>query len=326
MAKKVFKPTKALEVKGVLRMGHFKFGMRNNTHGTTKQEVHDGDTVGQNTSLNFSTRFLGIDAPEVSFTIRTANTFVPVGDSKWNTFWTTGAWQNTPLKPALLNHLAGRIGNGTQVAANHAALAAAARQELIDLIDADMAASGKDKEGFWFFQAFAYEFLDQYGRMLCYLHPERANFAQPKKAGNLSYNERLLASGAVAPYFIFPNIQPFMNIQPFDATNLNPAGFWKAINGAKKLQAARKSVATARTKKLGIFGAQKPLILLPYELRFIARMGSKGPDRYVIDLGQNGTNAILAPDKYYSIPKLEDRLFVPKEFAALFLLNGWIQT
>src|SRR5215211_2624903 len=116
MANTAFKPTKALEVKGVFTMGHFKFGMRNNAHGTLKQEVHDGDTVGQSTALNFSTRFLGIDAPEVSFTIRTANTFVPIGHEKWNAFWTSGEWKNMPLHPTLSDHLAARIGNGTMVA------------------------------------------------------------------------------------------------------------------------------------------------------------------------------------------------------------------
>jgi endonuclease YncB( thermonuclease family) len=325
MANTAFKPTKALEVKGTITMGHFKFGMRNNAHGTPKQEVHDGDTVGQSTALNFSTRFLGIDTPEVSFTIRTTNTFVPIGNAKWVAFWTSGEWKNMPLDPTLSSHLAGRIGDGTLVASNHKALADAARQELIALIEADMAASGKDKESFWFFHAYSYEVLDRYARILCYLHSERANFDPPSQAGKLSYNEQLLKSGAAAPYFIFPNIQPFMKNGPFDAVNLAPAGFWSAIDGAKKLQDARKAVAAARAAGHGIFDSANPLILLPYEIRFIARKGSKGPDRHVIDLGQNGSNQILPPEKYDTIAKLEDRLFIPKEFVPLFLLNGWKQ-
>ena len=75
------KPTKALEVKGILKTGHFKLGMRGGQRGSPAQEVHDGDTVGLNTPLNFSSRFLGVDAPEISFTIRTERTFEGVGNA-----------------------------------------------------------------------------------------------------------------------------------------------------------------------------------------------------------------------------------------------------
>ena len=323
MAKKPSKPTKAFEVIGPLKIGHFQFAIRNKVHGSPAQEVHDGDTVGLNTALNFSSRFLGIDAPEISFTIRTKNKFVPIGDPQWKTFWTSGAWKNMPLNPALLSHLTARIGNGNQVASNHKKLADVARKELIDLITAEIKASGKTKETFWFFLAFGLEFFDQYGRTLCYLNADRSNFTAPKKPDKLSYNERLLKTGAVAPYFIFPNIQPFLSVQPFEATNLMPVGFWKIINAAQKLQAARKAVAAARTAQKGIFDKTQELVLLPYEIRFIARKDSNGPDRFVIDLGKNGSNAILKPERYFTIANLEDRLFIPKEFVPLFVLNGW---
>jgi len=64
------KPTKALETNGVVKKGHFKLGLWGAQRGTPAQMVHDGDTVGLNTALNFSSRFLGIDAPEISFTSR----------------------------------------------------------------------------------------------------------------------------------------------------------------------------------------------------------------------------------------------------------------
>ena len=72
------KPTKALETNGAIKKGHFKLGLWGQGRGTPAQVVHDGDTVGLNTALNFSSRFLGIDAPEISFTIRTKDTFVGV--------------------------------------------------------------------------------------------------------------------------------------------------------------------------------------------------------------------------------------------------------
>ena len=315
--------TAAIKVDGAVKTGQFQFGIRNNAHGSPGQEVHDGDSVGLNTALNFGSRLLGIDAPEVSFTIRTKDTFVPIGNEKWISFWTSGAWKDMPLPPALLNHLIQRIGDGQAVAANHDKLAKEARGELKTMIEADMAASGKSKDNFLFFLAFSYEVLDQYARLLCYLNADRANFTPPNKPNTLSYNERMLATGAVAPYFIYPNIQPFLSIRPFDAAILAPTGFWKAINGAKRLQDARQAVAAARAAGTGIFKAVDPLILLPYEIRFIARKDSKGPDRYVIDLGHTGGSTLLKPEKYFHIQNLEDRLFIPSEFVALFQRNGW---
>src|SRR5262245_58165704 len=175
MAKQPAKRTKAIQVNGIFKTGQFQFGMRGAAHGSAGQEVHDGDTVGLSTGLNFSSRFLGVDAPEVSFPIRTKDTFVPIGDAKWKSFWTSGAWKNMPLAPALLNQLIARIGDGKAVAANHSSLAADARIELKNMIEADMTASGKNKENFQFFLAFSYEVLDQYGRMLCYLNADRVN-------------------------------------------------------------------------------------------------------------------------------------------------------
>jgi hypothetical protein len=318
------KPTKAFETNGVVKKGHFKLGMWGAKRGTPAQVVHDGDTVGLNTALDFSSRFLGVDAPEISFTIRTRNTFVGIGHAKWTTFWTSGEWKNLPIGCALMEHLEGRIGDGTRVAANHERLAKQAEAALTGLIKADIAASGKSLDEFDFFLSFGYEFLDQYGRMLCYLNADRTNFAAPAQANPLSYNERLLASGAVVPYFIFPNLQPFMAGAPFDAESIAPAGFWRRVQGAGKLTAARRAVADARQGAKGVFAANgRGLILLPYELRFIARFGSKGPDRFVIDLGNPGSNTILRPESYFAIANVEDRLFVAKEFVPLFTLNGW---
>ena len=318
------KPTKALETNGVIKKGHFKLGLWGQGRGTPAQVVHDGDTVGLNTALNFSSRFLGIDAPEISFTIRTKDTFVGIGHDKWTTFWTSGEWKNLPIGPGLMHHLQACIGDGTRVAANHEKLAKQAEGALTELIKADIAASGKTNDEFEFFLSFGYEFLDQYGRMLCYLNADRAQFTAPAAASELSYNERLLATGAVVPYFIFPNLQPFMAGQPFDAVSIAPAGFWQSVHGAGKLSAARQSVAAARQAGKGVFAPNgEGLMLLPYELRFIARLGSKGPDRFVIDLGKPGSNKILKPEKYFSITRLEDRLFVAKEFVPLFTLNGW---
>jgi endonuclease YncB( thermonuclease family) len=317
------KRTKAIDVAGIFKTGQFQPGNWGSGQGTVAQVVHDGDTVGLRTPLNFSSRFLGVDTPEISFTIRTKDTFVGLGNPKWKDFFTSGAWKNMPLAPALKAQLSSRIGNGSKVAENHDKLAKLAEKALEQMIKDDLAASGRSEKDFLFFLAFSYEFLDQYARMLCYLHADRANYTPPAAPDKLSYNERMLSKGWAVPYFIFPNLQPFMSGQPFDAAKLTPVGFWKTVNQANKLKAARKAVADARTAGRGVFDPNDRLILLPYELRFIARLNSKGPDRSVIDLGNSGGNTILKPETYFTIANLEDRLFIPREFVPLFLQNGW---
>ena len=115
-----------------------------------------------------------------------------------------------------------------------------------------------------------------------------------------------------------------MKIDPFEKEVSSPAGFWAKILQATRLQLARKFVSDARIAQKGIFEANDPLILLPYELRFIARKNPHGPDRFVIDLGDAGNNKILKPQDYYKIQNYEDRLFIPKEFVPLFTGNGWM--
>ncbi len=317
---------KALEVKNNFKMGHFQFGFHGQQRGSVKQIVHDGDTVSLNTSFNFGTRFLGIDTPEVSFNIRN-DSFISLSNLQWTQFFVSGEWKNNfPIKPALRNHLIMLIGDGTKVAPNHDKHAKNATLALEGLIQADLdlatAQTAGTKDNFEFFLSFGYEFLDVYGRLLCYLAADEKNFNPPQRP--LSYNEQQLANGTAVPFFIYPNVQPFLNIDPFDKENSKPVGFWKKINSAKRLQDARKFVSAARTAKIGIFDAADPLILLPFELRYIARKNGKGPDRFVIDLGQNGSNVILKPEKYFKIKNYEDRLFIPKEFVPLFTSNGWV--
>ena len=307
----------------ITKKGLFQFGIADDIHGTTEKIVHDGDTVSLNTNLNFSTRFLGIDTPEVSLAIRKDGGGPKLDKPAWTNFFASGEWKNNfPISPALLNHLVMRFGDGTKVALNHNKHATNATNALRALINADMALAGKNKDTFKFFVIFGYEALDVYARFLCYLSADENNFTPPQRP--LTYNEQQLANGMAAPFFIYPNIQPFLNIDPFDKAITKPIGFWTQINKAKRLQDARKFVSDARTAKIGIFDAAAPLILLPYELRYIARKNGKGPDRFVIDLGQSGSNVILKPEKYFKIKNYEDRLFIPKEFVPLFTTSGWV--
>jgi endonuclease YncB( thermonuclease family) len=310
---------------GGLKMGAAKLGFHGDKIGSIKQNVHDGDTANVHLDRNLGVRFLGIDTPEISFEFPGSGTFVALSNPKWDELFSSGAWkQDLVLYPGLLQDLEKRIGDGTGVSGNHAKQADAAQKELEKIMEEDLAKSGKTKEEFSLFLAFAHEFLDSYGRLLCYLNSGEENYADPLIASAIkrwSYNERVLASGWAVPYFIWPNVQPFMNKRPFTEENVKPEGFWDLITSAGKLKSARNSVAKAREQGLGIFNPADPLRVMPFELRFLSR--KKGPERYVVNLADVGSTYLLEPSLYYRVPNPEDRLHIPPEYVPIFKAFGW---
>lgn len=62
----------------------------------------------------------------------------------------------------------------------------------------EMKTTGVTEDTFRFFMMFAHETMDRYGRFLGFINRDQLD---PKKPGS-SYNERLLKSGHVLPYFI----------------------------------------------------------------------------------------------------------------------------
>ncbi len=310
---------------GGLKMGAAKLGLHGEAIGSIKQNVHDGDTTNVHLDRNLGVRFLGIDTPEISFEFPGTGAFVALSNLKWDTLFTSGAWkEGLVLYPGLLRDLEQRIGDGTGVAKNHADQADAAQKSLEDIIEDDFAKSGKTKAEFQHFMAFGHEFLDSYGRLLCYLNSGEENFEDPavaKVVKRWSYNERQLMTGWAVPYFIWPNLQPFMNKRPFTEENVRPDGFWELIRTASKLRAAREAVATARNNGLGIFNPANPLKVMPFELRFLSR--KRGPERYVINLSDVGSKYLLDPSLYYTVPNPEDRLHIPPEYLPIFTSFGW---
>ncbi len=59
-----------------LTLGHAKLGRHGARRGTVSQQVHDGDTVIVEADGNLGVRFLGVDTPEVSFTLPAGKRFV----------------------------------------------------------------------------------------------------------------------------------------------------------------------------------------------------------------------------------------------------------
>lgn len=86
------------------------------------------------------------------------------------------------------------------------------------------------------------------------------------------------------------------------------------------LRLAREWIRNARQQKIGIFDAGNPLKLEPFEVRFLARR--RPPGRWVIDLSKNN-DILIEPQEYYTVPNVEDRLFIPEEYVPLFVEAGW---
>jgi hypothetical protein len=309
-----------------LKLGISGFGLHGKKVGSIKQIVHDGETVNARLIHNLGVRFLGIDSPENSFQFPGTHTFINISDKRWDDYFKSGKWkEGLAIGQDLYHYFNNIIGNGKNVSKNQAELAHEAEKSLVKIITSDLKKSKKSVRSFTFFMAFGNDFLDGYGRLLCYLNSSTDNFKSQKdqdEVKKVSYNEKQLATGWAAPYFIWPNIQPFLSVKAFAKENVNPKNFWILLKKANKLQQARKFVGAARISNRGIFSGTNPLKLMPFELRIISR--KKSPDRYVIDLRDEGNNLLLRPEEYIKIPHQEDRLYVPSEYVPIFQIFGWV--
>jgi endonuclease YncB( thermonuclease family) len=311
---------KAIQQLKFLTIGRFGLGERGQGIGSPAQQIHDGDTLTVRALGNFGVRFLGVDAPEESFDLpgTPAVDFIGIEKPPWEDFlsqpFDETRYGPITLSAGLKRYLRSVTGPGT--AANHAHHADVATAGLKRMVADDLTRLGQTSADFAFFLAFAYEIMDGYGRLLAYI-----NCDQPAAPRPAYYNERMLEAGLVVPYFIFPNIDPFVNDKsPLRSVGENPAAFRQKLRQSPKLTAARAWVGAARTAQIGVFEAANPLRLLPFELRFLAQR--RAPNRWVIDLGKDD-NVLLKPENYYRIPNLEDRLFIPEEFVPLFVSKGW---
>jgi endonuclease YncB( thermonuclease family) len=299
-----------------LTFGRFGLGLHGASPGTVAQQVHDGDTVNVRAIGNLSVRFLGIDTPEVSFTLPGSNQFLPIDNPAWAAFLADPFAAGLPplvLDAGLLADLQPRLGAG--VAANHAQHAAAAHQALEQEIQSDMNARGLTKEDVQLFAAFAREIVDRYGRLLAWLNISDQSANRPP-----DYNTRMLIQGLATPYAIWPNVDPWRSQGSLIAAAKAPAQFLTEANGPGTLRDARQAVAQARNAGLGIFNPANPLAIHAFELRYLAQR--RAPDRWVVDLGSNNS-ILLKPQNYYTVANVEDRLFVPADYVPLFELAGW---
>ncbi len=281
--------------------GKVALGMWGDSTGSVCQEVTDGDTINVNAPTNLGVRLLGVDAPEKKADLKDPGELPLFSDDKYQ---------------GLVVYLQGRMGPG--VAANQIHHAEAAHRALEKEVQQDIEECQETVHSFRFFLAFSYEIMDRYGRFLCFINRYQEEGDPPD-----TYNERLLKTGVVNPYFIWPNIHPWRKapsvadavLEPFTANTIADGSTDK-----NKLKKAREWTRNARESEEGIFEAENPLQLLPFEVRFLGQR--RPPDRWVIDLSRND-DILIRPENYYTLPNVEDRLFIPREYVPLFEDNGW---
>ncbi|RPH65937.1 MAG: hypothetical protein EHM78_24510 [Myxococcaceae bacterium] len=304
------------QTKDGLTIGHGGFGEHGQGVGSAAQMSHDEDPINTRAIGNIAVRFLGVDTPEVSFTLPGSKAFTGIGSSEWADFLKDPfAAQYGPLSldAALVADLKSRL--GPEAGAAHAAAARKAREALLALVQADQGATSN--ADFRFFLAFASEVTDRYGRLLAYINLDQPGV--PKAQRLETYNERQLKAGMAFPYFIWPNVNPFRK-QASLVASVPASADAPAVQHEAALKSARDAVRAARTGHRGIFSG--PALVEPFELRYLA--GRRAPDRWVIDLGSTGAKAktLFPPQTYFRIPT-EDRLWVPEEYVPLFVEKGW---
>src|SRR5262245_9054338 len=304
------------QTQGGLTYGTFGLGLHGTAPGSVAQQVHDGDTVNVRAIGNFAIRFLGIDTPEVSFTLPGSNQFRPTNDPAWEAFLTDPFAPELPplnLDASLQANLQARLGPGA--AMNHAQHAEVAHRALEQEIQNDMSERGLTKEDTQFFAAFAREIVDRYGRLLAWLNINDQSATRPQ-----DYNTRIVEQGLATPYFIWPNVDPWRAQGSLTQAVKPPAQFRQEATAAGKLRDVRDAVAQARANGDGIFSSSDPLRIHAFELRFLAQR--RAPDRWVINLGGNDST-LLKPQNYHMVENVEDRLFIPEDYLTLFEQSGW---
>ena len=298
--------------------------MRSGRQGTVAEQVHDGDTITAMPDGNIGVRLLGIDTPEVSFRFPEPNgSFRPLSDPKWADLLADpfseqkfGAFRS-PVPAGLHAWLQSRTGRSE--ARTHLEHANAATDGLRKMVADDMRIMNATDATFKFYMVFGHEVMDGYGRFLCMINRNQPNRTDPAPRPP-SYNQRLLERGLAFPYFIWPNINPWNRPDSLIDAVIRPGTARDVMEQNREVRFARDSVQNARERHLGLFDAMNPAMLEPFELRAIARR--ELPGRYLIDLSRND-DVLIHPHNYFTVPHPEDRLFVPKHFAPLFVEQGW---
>ena len=132
-------PTKAFfELGNLGAAGFVELGFYRGQRGSVDREVPDGDTISVRAGLDFSVRFLGVDAPEKGFNVpepvdpaapgaEIKRPFVGLDNPRWTAYLTDPfgadyAGAAPVLSTGLRDHLRGRIGVETGSASSRRAI------------------------------------------------------------------------------------------------------------------------------------------------------------------------------------------------------------
>ncbi len=304
-------------------VGHVGLGVFGDEIGTVKRQVYDGDTITVRALGNLSIRFLGIDTAEKNIPLPgRGDAFISLSDPRWDAFLSDPFAAGGPLSPSpfskdLTSHLKKRIVPG--LAKNHRKYGEDAEDLLEQFVQADLQEMGMSKKDFSFYLRFAFEIMDGYGRFLCFINRDQPNANVPSTRPP-SYNERMLQAGMASPYFIWPNINPWRAYGSIVDAVFAPGTANEMAEADAKLKQARDAVKAARQDHVGIFCADDPLLIQPFEIRYLSRCSP--PSRWVIDLSQND-DILIHPENYYTVPYAEDRLYISPQHVPLFVQAEW---
>jgi endonuclease YncB( thermonuclease family) len=309
--------------------GFARCGEGSSGPGTPAQLVHDGDTVNVQLDGNLGLRLLGIDTPEISFSLPGAAGaggnfgFAGLDNPRWSEFLAApfaDRWGPlpAPIPDRLRAWLTART--GPDAAAAHYEHAVAAREEFRRQVERDMQVMQQDPVTFRFYMNFGFEIMDGYGRLLCMLNRNQPNPTQPTPRPP-TYNLRLLERGRAFPYFIWPNVNPWERPETVEEAVIPPGSAREMAAADSELTRVRAAVRKARAEHLGIFDSMRPLLLEPFELRYLARRS--GVSRFLIDLNSDSSE-LIHPLNYPSVPLPEDRLWIPGAYIPLFEKAGWV--
>ncbi|RST86714.1 hypothetical protein EJC49_09075, partial [Aquibium carbonis] len=206
--------------------------------GEPSDVVYDGDGLSGVFAGSQGMRFLGCDTAEVAYRVPTGPTGFKssqkIGGPLWQAYLddplAAGQWPafTQPLHPLVEARFAAATGAGS--AANHARHADDARAALIAMILDDRERIGIAPADFRVHVAVTHEVFDGYGRLLAFVN---TSVKERELRPPLTYNERMIANGMAAPFFIWPNTDPFIGRPAVTDAALPPARLRKAAATGK---------------------------------------------------------------------------------------------
>ncbi len=209
-----------------------------------------------------------------------------------------------------------------QLVANNLHHGQKAQAAFLAMVEQDKRELGQEENNFDFHRAVSFDSHDSSGKPLVFLNCFQASQTYPVRP--VSYNERLLLGGWVAPRFVWPNIEPFRSKAMLSggllkAAVIAPGTARQEADRSRKLRRVLAGIHVARLEWRGIYNPDDGLIATPTELRVLF---GAAPSHWLINLDAND-DVLLHPSCFQEIAKPENRLFIAARYVQLFVERGW---